>query len=544
MKRQSLSMYVLSLLSLQGALYTNHRRDIFIDEHNSAQDEHIVKADGKNLSLQDVIHVARDNYRVELSADAIERIQGSRKVVDDLVEQKKVIYGLTTGFGLLENVSISQEEAAQLQTNLIRSHSVGVGKPLPESVVRAAILLRINTLAKGFSGIRLSTIQKLIELLNKNIYPYVPEKGSVGASGDLSPLSHIALVLIGEGEIFINGQRVKTAEALDIIDFTPISLTSKEGLALNNGTPVLTAIAALTLYDTKTLIKNAQITAAATFEALCACSSPFNPKLHEARPHQGQIDCAENIRMLLEESELIGSNKSKIQDSYSIRCYPQVLGASADACNYVEQVILTEINSTTDNPLIIDGDACSGGNFHGQPIALAMDFLGIAIAEIGNISERRIAKLVDPHTNDNLPAFLVKNSGLNSGFMIPQYTAAALVSENKILAHPASVDSIPTSANQEDHVSMGSISSRKAAEILENVNNIIAIELYNAVQALDFREGNPGPATQITKAIVRQVVPFVENDRVMYTDMHALKDLLVSGLLIQEIEKNRGIIKV
>jgi histidine ammonia-lyase len=381
-------------------------------------------------------------------------------------------------------------------------------------------------------------------MLDKGIYPYVPEKGSVGASGDLCPLSHIMLVLIGEGEVFYQGKRVNTCDHLQELDFTPIQLLSKEGLALNNGTAVLTAIAALTLYDACILIKNAQIAAAASFEALKACTSPFESRIHLARPHEGQINCATNMRMLLNGSSLVNSQKGKIQDCYSIRCFPQVMGASVDAFNYVKKVIDVEINSATDNPLIFDGEAYSGGNFHGQPIALAMDFLGMAIAEIGDISERRSARLLDPKLNEGLPAFLIKGSGLNSGFMITQYTAAALVSENKGLAHPACVDSIPTCANQEDHVSMGSISSRKGAIILKNVFSIVAIELYLAMQALDFRELSPSPSVQLLKNIVRSKVKFVEDDRILYNDMDILTGMLKSNMIVDQIEKNIGMLKI
>lgn len=509
-----------------------------------SQNNTTILVDGNNITFDNVIDVARNNAKVELSQDAKNRILKTRQYVEDLVNQEKVVYGLTTGFGFLGNVSIDKNQTTNLQSNLIRSHSAGVGNPLSEEIVRAAILLRINTFAKGFSGIRLSTVEKLIELLNKNIYPYVPEKGSVGASGDLVPLSHIALVLIGEGEVFLNGKRFETKDVLSKLNFEPVSLTSKEGLALNNGTPVLTAIAALSLFDAKKLIKNAQIAAAATMEALRARTSPFNPKLHLARPHDGQIKCAENIKRLIAGSNLMDSNTKKVQDAYSIRCFPQVMGASIDAINYVEKILLTEMNSATDNPLIFEEGAVSGGNFHGQPIALAMDFFAIAVAEIADISERRVARIVDPNLNDNLPAFLVNSSGLNSGFMIPQYTAAALVSENKVLAHPASVDSIPTCANQEDHVSMGSIASRKALSVLNNTYSVIAIELYNAIQALDFRENKPGKAISAVKNLVREKVEFVSDDRIMYKDMAKIEQMLRDGSLINAVEKEIGEIAI
>ncbi len=499
---------------------------------------------GHDLTIQDVVNVARNKFKVVLADEALQKIEASRKQVDDLIQSKKVVYGLTTGFGLLENVVISQDQIQQLQTNLIRSHAVGVGKAFSEEVVRAALVLRINTFAKGVSGIRLLTVQKLVEMLNKEIYPYVPEQGSVGASGDLAPLSHIMLVLIGEGEVFYQGQRVETKDYLRQLDFEPIQLQAKEGLALNNGTAVLTAVAALTLYDTNVLIKNALIAACASFDALKACSSPFDARIHQARPHDGQIKCATHIRSLLQGSALINSQQGKVQDCYSIRCFPQVMGASIDAYNYAKKVIETEINSATDNPLIFDGVACSGGNFHGQPIALAMDFLGMAIAEIADISERRSARLLDPKLNGGLPAFLVQGSGLNSGYMIAQYTAAALVSENKVLAHPACVDSIPTCANQEDHVSMGSISARKAMDILNNAFSVVSIELLLAAQALDLREQAPGIGGQLAKDTVRSKITFVQDDRILYKNIHALTAMLKSGVVIDAVEQKVGLLDI
>jgi histidine ammonia-lyase len=517
---------------------------LILIHHCAAEIQNTVVVTGDGLTIQDVVNVAKNKFKVIISDDAKKRIAATRAKVDTLVNEGKVVYGLTTGFGSLANVSISQDQTQQLQTNLIRSHAAGVGNPLSEEVVRAALLLRVNTFAKGVSGLRLSTVEKLVEMLNKEIYPYVPEKGSVGASGDLAPLSHIMLVLIGEGEVFYQSKRVETRAYLKELNFEPISLSSKEGLALNNGTAVLTAVSALTIAEAYTLISGAQITAAATFEALKACSSPFDSRIHQARPHDGQVKCASNIRRLLQNSSLIDSHICKVQDCYSIRCFAQVMGASIDAINYAKKVIEVEINSATDNPLIFDGNAYSGGNFHGQPIALAMDFAGMAIAEIGDISERRSARILDPTLNDGLPAFLVKGSGLNSGFMIPQYTAAALVSENKVLAHPACVDSIPTCANQEDHVSMGSISARKASTILHNVFSVIAIELLLAIQALDFRKQMPSPAIQALKKFVRSKVDFVEDDRILYKDIDALTEMLQSGGIVTTVEQQIGALAI
>ncbi len=506
--------------------------------------ENVVIISGDGLTIQNVVDVARNKFKVVLSEGVRKRVEESRRSVDNLVNQEKVVYGLTTGFGSLANVSISKGQTEQLQKNLIRSHAVGVGPAFSEDVVRAAILLRVNALLGGVSGIRLKTVYKLTEMLNKGIYPYVPQKGSVGASGDLAPLSHIMLVLMGEGEVFYQGKRVETKDVLTQLDFEPITLVSKEGLALNNGCNVLTAVAALTIADADKLIKAAHITAAVTFEALKACSSPFDSKIHQARPHPGQIACAKIIRLLLQGSLLIDSCDGKVQDCYSIRCFPQVMGASIDAFNYAKKVIEVEMNSATDNPLIFDGKAYSCGNFHGQPIALAMDFLGMALAEIGSISERRSARLVDSTLNEGLPAFLVKGSGLNSGFMMPAYTAASLVSENKVLAHPSCVDSIPTCANQEDHVSMGSFSARKAFEILENVFSVIAIELYLATQALEFRASGYGSAAKLTKDLVRTRVPFVEDDCILYKNMQILTEMLKSNVIVDLVEQSIGALQV
>lgn len=510
----------------------------------SADTKHCVVVSGHDLTIDDVVNVARNRHTVVLSDDAKERIKRSRETVDALVDQDKVVYGLTTGFGSLATVSISKEQTKELQVNLIRSHAVGVGPAFSEDVVRAAMLLRVSAFAQGASGIRLETVHKLIEMLNKNIYPYVPQKGSVGASGDLAPLSHIMLVLMGEGEVFYEGRRVATESVLQELEFTPISLVSKEGLALNNGCTVLTGLAALTIADAQTLIKSAQITAAATFEALKACSSPFDPRIHMVRPHWGQIECAFNMRSLLQDSQLIDSKEGKIQDCYSIRCFPQIMGASIDAFRYAKKIVETEMNSATDNPLIFDDAAYSGGNFHGQPVAFAMDFLGIALAEVANVSERRSARLVDPGLNEGLPAFLVEGSGLNSGFMIPQYTAASLVSENKVLAHPSSVDSIPTCANQEDHVSMASFAARKAAEILNNAFFVVAIELHLATQALEFRTLTPGYATRLVKDIVREKVTFVEDDCVLYKDMETLTEMLKSNIFVDAVEKQIAVLSI
>ncbi|HAS91379.1 MAG TPA: histidine ammonia-lyase, partial [Clostridiales bacterium] len=416
---------------------------------------------GNDLTLDEVVAVCRNYKKVELSDFAVERVLKSRKVVDDFVENEDVVYGITTGFGKFSDVTISKEESKTLQKNLIISHSVGAGKPFDSEVVRGIILLRINNLAKGYSGARLETIQTMIEMLNRKVHPIIPEKGSLGASGDLAPLSHMVLPMIGLGQAEYEGEIMAGEEAMEKAGIPVIELTAKEGLALINGTQVMTALAALTVYDSLNIIKTADIAAALSFEAQNGIIDALDQRLHDIRPHKGQIDTARVLTELLTGSKMTTKQgEIRVQDAYSLRCVPQVHGASKDAINYVKEKIEIEINSVTDNPIIFPetNEGISGGNFHGQPMALSLDFLGIALSELANISERRIERLVNP-TLSGLPAFLVEHGGLNSGFMIVQYSAAALVSENKILAHPASVDSIPSSANQEDHVSMGTIAA-------------------------------------------------------------------------------------
>lgn len=481
---------------------------------------------GEHLTIEDIVKVARYRYDVRLSEVAKERIRSCRKVVDKIVKDSELVYGITTGFGSLSNVVISEENTEALQENLVMSHAVGLGRPLPEDIVRAIMLLRINTFAKGFSGIKMSTVDTLIEMMNKNVYPVVPEQGSVGSSGDLAPLSHIILVMIGKGEAFLNNKRVSGAAAMKKAKIKTIRLAAKEGLALNNGTPVMTAIAALAVHDAENLLRHSILSSALSLEAIKANSSFLFEKVHLARPHAGQIIVARELRNILHSSRLVDSEKAKVQDAYSIRATPVVIGASLDAIKYVKEKVIIEINSATDNPLIFDGKAYSAANFHGQPIALAVDFLSIALSEIGNISERRIARILDPNLNEGLPAFLVKNSGLNSGFMIPQYTAAALVSENKVFSHPASVDSIPTCANQEDHVSMGTNGARKAKKILENTAKIIAIELMVAAQAVEMRKSSPSTASQKMIEFLRKHVRHLEKDRVLYPDINLIEKII------------------
>ena len=506
----------------------------------------IIKIDGASLTLENVVNVARHNYRVELADHALENIKKSRDYVDKLVMDERVVYGITTGFGIFSDVNISKDESKDLQRNLIISHACGVGRHFDADIVRAIMLLRANALSRGFSGIAPNTLLTLIEMLNKNVIPAIPEKGSLGASGDLAPLSHMVLTLIGEGEAYYENELMDSAKAMEKAGIKPVTLISKEGLALINGTQVMTAVGALTTWDAINLLKLSDISASLTIEALNGITDAFHPALHAVRPHQGQINTAKGLLTLLEGSERTTSQgEIKVQDAYSLRCIPQVHGASKDAVNYVKEKIEIEINSVTDNPIIVtDLDmAISCGNFHGQPMALSFDFLGIALAEIANISERRIERLVNPALS-GLPAFLTEKGGLHSGFMIAQYSAAALVSENKVLAHPASVDSIPSSANQEDHVSMGTIAARKAKEIYFNASRVIAIELIAAAQAIDMNKAYSGKklgkGTTAAYEAIRAALPCIEDDTIMYKIFKEATDIIDNCSLVNTVEEAVG----
>ena len=487
-----------------------------------------IMVDGSNLSLEDLINVSRNHYSVELTEEAKTCILASRKKVDEFIDSDKTIYGITTGFGKFSDVNITKEDSMLLQKNLIITHAVGAGNPLDTDIVRGIILLRINALAKGYSGIRLSTINTMVEMLNKGVHPVIPEKGSLGASGDLAPLSHMVLPLIGLGKAEYQGIILSGAEAMRKAGIEPIQLVAKEGLALINGTQVMTAIGALTLYDGLHLSELADLAAALTFEALNGIITSLDSRVHAVRPHQGQIETAHKMLDLLEDSKMTTlQGEIRVQDAYSLRCVPQVHGASKDALKYVTEKILIEMNSVTDNPIIFDETGISGGNFHGQPVAIAFDLMAIALAELANISERRIERLVNPALS-GLPAFLVEKGGLNSGFMIVQYSAAALVSENKILSHPASVDSIPSSANQEDHVSMGTIGARKAREIMKNLRRVIAMEMMCACQAIDLRGRKQlGKGTEKAYNIIRDYVPRLVDDRELYQDIDCCEELII-----------------
>lgn len=502
-----------------------------------------VVIDGNHLTLDEVIAVARENVKVQISDKAVEKVKKSRKYVDDLVDDEKIVYGITTGFGKFSNVVISKDQVEELQSSLIKSHACGVGEHFSIEIVRAIMLLRVNALTKGYSGIRISTLETLIEMLNKGVHPAIPEKGSLGSSGDLAPLAHMVLVMLGEGEAYYKGELITGLEAMRRAEITPIRLIAKEGLALINGTQVLTAVGAIATYDAIRLAKLADVSAALTFEALRGITDVFDEKVHLVRNHVGQMVCAKNMLQILEGSYLTTRQGDiRVQDPYSLRCLPQIHGASKDAIDYVLDKVNKEINAVTDNPLIFpdDDEVISCGNFHGQPMALAFDFLGIALAELANSSERRIERLVNPSLSE-LPAFLTEKGGLNSGFMIAQYTAASLVSENKVLAHPASVDSIPSSGNQEDHVSMGSIAARKARDILYNTTRVIAIELLTAAQAVEFTDPEKlGKGTKVAYDLIREEVEKLEEDRVMYVDFEKVISMVSTNHILGHVEKKIG----
>jgi histidine ammonia-lyase len=497
--------------------------------------------DGNNLRLEEVEEISLGQARVEVAPYALAKISDSRRYLEEIIDTGAVIYGVNTGFGELSNVRIDRQDIATLQRNLILSHSTGVGPPFTAEETKAIMVLRANVLAKGYSGVRVELVQLLTDMINQGITPLIPQKGSVGASGDLAPLAHLGLVMIGQGEVLYQGQRLSGKEALAKAGLQPLQLQAKEGLSLINGTQVMTALGTLTLLQGERLIRLADAAGAMTLEAVKGTNTPFRDELQQVRPHPGQIATARNLQALLQDSNILLSHKycPKIQDAYSLRCMPQVHGAVRDALTYVRQVLELEINAATDNPLVFSEEdlVLSGGNFHGQPVALALDVLSIALTALGNMSERRIEDLVNP-TLSHLPAFLTRNGGLNTGFMMLQVTAAALASENKLLATPASIDSIPTSANKEDFVSMGLTAARKAKEILENVQRIIAIELICAAQGLEF--SNPkeaGVGVRQVYHFVREHIPPLEEDRPLYLDIDRIYQLIKNNVFCLGREK-------
>jgi histidine ammonia-lyase len=505
-----------------------------------------VQLNGEDLTIDDVWTVAVDGGRAALSEAAREKIARARALVERAAHgTREHTYGINTGFGRFVSRSIPEELTAELQLRLLRSHACGVGEPYPEEIVRAAMLLRANTLAKGFSGARVQPVELLLECLNRGVIPHVPSRGSVGASGDLAPLAHLALPLVGEGEAWVDGERTDGASALSAVGLEPISLEAKEGLSLVNGTQFMAAFGALALARARRLAKTADIACSLSVEALQGSRTSFMPQIHAVRPLPGQIDVAANLLQLLEGSAIIESHRwcDKIQDAYSLRCAPQVHGASRDLLAYAEATVAVELNAATDNPLVLLDEELlvSNGNFHGQPLAFALDALAMATSELANISERRVERLVNPSLSEGLPAFLTTDGGLNSGFMIPQYVAAALVSESKSLCHPASVDSIPTSAGQEDHVSMGNASGLKAWQVLANAERVLAIELLAGAQAVEFLAPlEPGVGARAARDAVRDLSPRLVDDRPLAADIEAVARAIRDGSLAAEVEAQAG----
>jgi len=504
-----------------------------------------IHIDGNSLSLEAVreVALAREGYNVQLAGDAREAVQRARAVVDALVAGNKLSYAITTGVGKLSDVRIAGPQIREMQVNLIRSHAVGVGEPLSIAEVRAMMLLRANSLAKGNSGVRTEIIDCICELLNRGVTPFVPSQGSVGASGDLAPLAHLALALIGEGECLDErGKRIPTADALRKAGIKSLVLEAKEAVSLINGTQGMLAVGILQLLASEILVDTADVLSAMSLDALQGTDVAFDPRIHRVRPHAGQVKSAANLCRMLEGSELRESHRDcgRVQDAYSMRCIPQVHGAVRDTLAHCRRVMEIEVNSAVDNPLVFpegdtaEGDILSGGNFHGEPVAFALDFLSIALSALAGISERRLERLVNPALNEGLPPFLAPGAGMNSGFMMPQVTAAALVSENKVLAHPASVDSITTSGNKEDFVSMGMTAAMKLKRIVDNTRNAMAIEAMAAAQALDFKAPlKTGPRGQAAHAAIRKVCERMDQDRVMYQDFERLSELIASGTLAQ-----------
>jgi histidine ammonia-lyase len=505
-----------------------------------------IRLTGDDLRIDDVWAVAFEAAAAALSDDARAKMRAARELVERAAHgTSEHTYGINTGFGRFVSKSIPEEQTEELQLRLLRSHACGVGDPYPDGIVRAAMLLRANALAKGTSGARVETVELLLECLGRGVIPVVPSRGSVGASGDLAPLAHLALPLVGEGEAYVEGERLSGAEALTAAGLEPTRLEAKEGLSLVNGTQFMAAYGALGVVRARRLAKSADIACALSLEALQGSRTSFLPQIHRLRPLRGQLDAAANVLLLLEGSAIIEAHKwcDKVQDAYSLRCAPQVHGASRDLLDYVEATVAVELNAATDNPLVLVEDELlvSNGNFHGQPLAFALDALAMACSELANISERRVERLVNPNLSDGLPAFLTVDGGLNSGFMIPQYVAASLVSENKSLCHPASVDSIPTSAGQEDHVSMGNAAALKAWQVLANSERALAIELLAGAQGVEFLAPlEPGKGARAAHDAVRSISPRLGDDRPLAPDIEAVAAAIQDGSLVAAVEAEVG----
>lgn len=488
---------------------------------------------GSGLKLEDVADVALSARPVALSGEALAKVAEARRLVEALLAEGRLVYGVNTGVGKLSDVTLSGDEIRQLQVNILRSHAAGVGEPLAEAEVRAAMLLRANALARGRSGVRPVVLETIVALLNRGVHPVVPARGSCGASGDLAPAAHLGLALIGEGEAFYRGRRMPARQALSEAGIAPLVLEAKEGLSIVNGTQFMAGLGALAALRAEHLVDTADVAGALSLESLLGTDRAFDPRIQAERPHRGQIESAEHLRRMVAESGIVASHREcrRVQDAYSLRCMPQVHGAARDCLRFARAVLETEINSATDNPLVFaaEGEVLAGGNFHGAPLAYALDLMAIVLADLGTISERRIERLVNPDLS-GLPAFLSSRPGLGSGFMLAQVTAAALASENKILAHPASVDSIPTSGNKEDHVSMGMAAALKLNQIIENVEAILAIELLCACQGIDFlRPLEPGRGSKRAYALLRSEVPSLEEDRPLSPDIARVREMIRAG---------------
>jgi histidine ammonia-lyase len=503
-------------------------------------DNAFVQLTGRDLTVEQVVAVARHGARVTVSAEARQRVRKARDFVEQLASDDHPTYGVNTGFGMLAEVPIARADLQRLQMNLLISHAAGVGEPLPVEVVRSLMVCRANVLAGGYSGVREETLDQLVNVLNAGIAPVIPSRGSVGASGDLAPLAHLALVLVGRGEAFFDGRRLPGADALKLAGLEPIVPQAKEGLALVNGTQAMLALGVLALVEAEEAARIADIAGAVTIEGLLGSHRPFLPAVHEVRPHPGQAQVATHVRSLVKGSAINASHQEhcdKVQDPYSLRCMPQVHGAVRDGLAFVRQVLERELNAATDNPLLFpdEREVVSAGNFHGQPLSQALDILAITTAQLATISERRIEQLVNPALS-HLPPFLAKNSGLNSGFMIAQVTAASLVVENRVLCHPACVDTIPSSAGREDHVSMGMTAALKARQVVDHVRTVLAIELLCACQALDFRRPlRSGLGVEAAHALVRERVAFMDEDRELHRDIAAVRNLLDSRVFLESV---------
>ena len=504
-----------------------------------------IELTGHDLTIDAVERVARGGAAVALAGRAREQIAASRALIDRVVAEERPTYGVNTGFGRFVDVHIDADQVTDLQLNLLRSHACGVGEPFPDEVVRAATLLRANALAKGTSGVREDTVELLLGLLREDVVPVVPSRGSLGASGDLAPLAHLGLVLVGEGEARHGGETLPAADALDRAGLRPITLGAKEGLALINGTQFMAAIGALAVARARRLAQVADLAAAQSIEAVRGSRTPFSPELQALRPHPGQTASAANLFRLLDDSEIVASHRwcGRVQDAYSLRCSPQVHGAARDAIEYAAGAVAVELNAATDNPLVLaDRDeVLSNGNFHGEPVAIPLDTLKIGLAELAGISERRVERMLNPTMSNGLPAFLTADGGLNSGFMIAQYVAASLVAENKVLSHPASVDSIPTSAGQEDHVSMGATAAVHLWQVCANAERVLAVELLCGAQGLDFLAPHrPGPGVAHLHAAVRRRSAHLDRDRSLAADIEAVAAAIRDGSLLAEVESAYG----